>query len=108
MGPYGNDHYNSIPAEDTTGEITRNEINTQNQMRHKSKLRRKIEQYRNKRIKNLALDSEEYIKRRKQQDKCVVETDSNLKTTGQRARSARPEFDTCTGTCQTTELDNQT
>merc|ERR1711966_176499 len=49
------------------GEITRNEINTHNQMRHKSKLRRKIEQHRNKRIKNLALDSEGYIKRKKQQ-----------------------------------------
>ena len=50
----GSDHYNSIPAEDTTGVKTRNEITTHNQVRYKSKLRRKIEQNRNKRIKKFS------------------------------------------------------
>jgi len=104
----GRGHYNSISAEDTIGNTkTKTENNIHRHMHSKSKLRRKIEQTRNKRIKNSKLNKEEHMKRRKRQDRCVVETDPTTKATGHRARFACSISNTCTETYQATEPDNK-
>jgi hypothetical protein len=77
-------------------------------MLSKSKLQRRIEQKRNKRIKNNSkLNNEEKVKRIKRHNKCVVEIDSTTKTTEHRARSARSVSNIRTETYQAKKPDQK-
>ena len=78
----GRDHYNSI----STGAPIHTKIKTEGNI---NDLRRKIGQQRNKRIKNSKLNKEEITKRQNRQNKCVVATDTIIKTNEHQARSAR-------------------